>query len=263
VDSVGDARAAELAPGTRGRGEAVAWAAALLFAFLPVLTDLVRHQLETPWARYAAIFPLLALRCAWHERGARRPLRRDAPLWIVAGLAILLGGIVMGRVRWGRVGAALAAIGWCRRFALCGWRTQLLILFAVPIPAAAMRLAWPLARQLGAFALALGARLGIEVEPVLSSRYGNGLPLAALLAGLSWYASLLRARPARAALLRAAFAALLAFPLQVLATLAAAVAAPWLGLRAARAALSQAPWLAATLIGVGVAERGGRPAAAR
>lgn len=260
---MGDARAAEIAPGTRGRGEAAVWAAALLFAFLPALADLVRHQLETPWARYAAVFPLLALRCAWHERGARPALRRDAVLWIVAGLAILLAGILMGRVRWGRVGAALAAIGWCRRFGLCSWRTQLLLLFAVPIPAAAMRLASPLAGQLGSFAAALGAPLGIDVEPVVLARYGSGLPLAALLAGLSWYGSLLRARPARAALLRAAGVSLLALPCQVLATLAAAVAAPWLGLSAARAALSQVPWLAATLVAVGVAERAARPAEAR
>jgi hypothetical protein len=260
---VGDGRATEIAPAGSGRAEVVAWGAALCFAFFPVLTDLGRHLLETPWARYAAVFPLLALRAALHERGAEPSARRDAPLWVAAGLGVLLAGMLMGAIRWGRVGAALAAVGWCRRFGLAGWRTQALLAFAVPVPAAAMRLAEPLSQQLGAAASALGAGLGVEVEPVWSARFGSGLPLAALLAGLSWYASLLRRRPLPAALGRAALAALLAFPLQLLASVAAGVAAPWLGVPAAQAALSQGPWLAATCVGVAVAERGARRREAR
>lgn len=228
--------------------------AALLFAFLPVLADLARHLAETPWARYSALFPLLAGACVLREREPRQA-RRDAALWILAGLVVLLLGHFMGAVRWGRVGAALAAIGLCRRFGWGSWRSQALLLFAVPLPAIALRIAQPLSQQLLTLSGLLVGWLGVDVAPVAIGRPGSGLPLVPLLAGLAWYAALRRQLPLRPALTRTAGAALLAFPIQLLATALAALAASAVGADAARAALIHAPWLVVALLGVAHAER--------
>ncbi len=229
--------------------------AALLFAFLPVLADLVRHLSETPWARYSVLFPLLLAGCALRERGPLRAARRDAPLWIVAGLVVLMVGIFMGVVRWGRVGAALAAIGLCRRFGWGTWRSQALLLLAVPLPATALRVAEPLSQQILSLAGLLVGWHGVDVAPVAIGRPGSGLPLVPLLAGLGWYAALRRNLPLRAALTRAAGAGLLAFPIQMLATALAALLATAAPTDAARAALIHGPWLLVALLGVTHAER--------
>jgi hypothetical protein len=231
----------------------------LAFAFLPVLADLARHLSETPWARYALLLPLLFVACALRE--PRQAARRDAPLWIVAGLLILLVAHFMGAVRWGRVGAALAAIGLSRRYGFGSWRSQLLLLLAVPMPAALLRVAEPLSRQIQTLAGVAVGWLGIDVAAVAIGRPGSGLPLVPLLVGLGWYAAQRSALPLRAALNRAIGAGLLAFPIQLLALMLAALAAPLTGADAARAALVHGPWLLIAGLGVIVAERtAARPA---
>jgi hypothetical protein len=257
---VGDGRTASGAF-ERGPAQAALWTAALLFAFLPVLADLVRHLVLSPWARYAAIFPFLFVRCALRDRkrGAAAATGPDAALWIVAGLAIEAAAIFLGATRWGRAGALLAAVGLCRRF---GWgtsRSQALLLAALPFPTAALREAQPLASHMQALVQTL---LGDAYDPALSlGRYGSGLTLAALLAGLGWYAALLRDFPTRKALTLAAGLAVLAIPLQALALLLAALAAPQVGADAARAALLKALPLAVAAAGILLAELGARRSA--
>jgi hypothetical protein len=243
-------------PWRPGRVEAALSCAALLFAFLPVFVDLARHLSESPWALYSVLFPLLAARCIWREPEPVRAARRDAPLWIVAGLLVLLAGHFMGAVRWGRVGAVLAAIGLCRRFGWGSWRSQALLLFAVPLPAAVLRSTAPLSQQLLSLLQSGVGWLGVDVAPVSIGRAGSGLALLPLLAGLGWYGALRRQLPLGAALARILGAALLALPIQLLATALAAVAAQWIGAAAARSALIHAPWLLVAAFGVLLAERG-------
>jgi hypothetical protein len=245
------------APG-RSRTEVATSCAVVAFAFLPVLIDLARHLAQTPWARYAALFPALAVVCARQERDPLRPARRDAAAFLVAGLLVLLLAHFMGSVRWGRAGAAFAAIGLCRRFGWGTGRSQALWLFAVPLPAAALRLAEPLARQMLALADACVAPLGIDAAPVAIGRSGSGLALVPLMAGLGWYTALRCRLPLPAALARAALGALLALPTQFAATLLAALSAPAIGAEAARSALIHVPWMLVAAAGVGFAERAAR-----
>ena len=259
---VGDDRiASRTEPGaSAGPAQAALWSAALLFAFLPVLVDLVRHLFLSPWARYAALFPLLFARCALHERRARTdtPARRDGALWIVAGLAVAALAIFLGATRWGRFGALLAAVGLCRRFGWGSWRSQLLLLFALPVPTALLRAAQPLAAQLQGLADALIGGAGAQLSELALGRHGSGLPLALLLAGLGWYAALLRGLPTRAAATRSAGLAICALPLQLAGLVLAALAVPPIGADAARAALLQGLPLVTACIGVVLAEWGAR-----
>ena len=104
--------------------------------------------------------------------------------------------------------------------------------------------------------------LGDAYDPALSlGRYGSGLTLAALLAGLGWYAALLRELPTRRALTLAAGLGVVAIPLQALALLLAASAAPRIGVDGARAALLTALPLAVATAGIVLAERGARRSA--
>jgi hypothetical protein len=236
--------------------QAVAWSGALLFAFLPVLADLTRHLALSPWARYALLFPVLFVRAARREGGRTAPGRPDAALWIVAGLLIAAVALFLGETRWGRLGLLCAAIGLCRRFGWGSWRSQALLLFAVPVPNTLLRAAQPLAEPLSAVAGALVAPLGADVEGLWLGRYGSGIALAPLLAGLGWYAALLRDLPLRAGVRLAAGASVLAVPLQLLALVAAAVAALFVGNAAARTLLVNAPSLVAAVAGLVLAERG-------
>jgi hypothetical protein len=258
---VGDGRALSRASQGPSRAQAAVWCAALGFAFLPVLADLVRHLVLSPWARYAAVFPFLFARCALRERRrgtAPAAPAADAALWIVAGLAVEVVAIFLGATRWGRFGLLLAAIGLCRRFGWGTWRTQVLLLFALPVPTALLRAAQPLGTQLQS---AVQTLLGDAWDPALAlGRYGSGLPLAALLAGLGWYAAQLRALPLRAALTLAAGLAVAAVPLQMFALLLAALAAPGLGADATRKALIQALPLAVAAAGLVFAELRAREA---
>lgn len=242
-------------------GQAVAWSGALLFAFLPVLADLTRHLALSPWARYALLFPLLFVRAARREPGRTAPGRPDAALWVVAGLLIAAVALFLGETRWGRLGLLCAVIGLCRRFGWGTWRSQALLLFAVPVPNTLLRAAQPLAELLSRIAGALVGPLGADVDALWLGRYGSGLALAPLLAGLGWYAALLRDLPLRTGLRLAAGAGVVAVPLQLLALVTAAVAALVLGNGAARAALVNAPPLLAAVAGLVLAERGLRSGA--
>lgn len=267
--SVEDERAASQVPAqapaaSAGPGQAALWSAALIFAFVPVLVDLVRHLVASPWARYAAVFPPLFVRCVLHERRTRTaaPPKRDAALWIVAGLAFAALAIFLGATRWGRFGLLLAAIGLCRRFGWGSWRSHLLLLFALPVPTALLKLAQPLSYQLQALADALAGGAGADVGALTLGRYGSGLPLAVSMMGLGWYAALLRGLPLRASATLAAGLFVCALPLQLAGIALAALAAPEIGGHAARTALLQGLPLAAAAVGVLWAERRARTAEA-
>jgi hypothetical protein len=253
------------AVGPLRRGEALALWASVLVAFSPVLLDLVRHLIETPSAHYAALFPFLFARCALSE-SERPPERRDGYLWIGLGMVVELVGIVAGATRIGRVGLALAAIGLCRRFAFASWSSLLLLALAVPLPSAVLKWLSPGA-ETALLSLASGGLdalgLGIEVagtrafygtQELVLERFDSGGALVPLLAGLSWYRSLMLGTPARTATARAAAAALLAIPLQIVALALALLTLPLGAGAAGRLALTHLPWMAVAAVGLAMTE---------
>jgi len=256
------------------RSQALALWAGLLVAFSPVLLDLVRHMAENPWARYAALFPFLFARCALSE-AERPPERRDGYLWIGLGMGLELFGILAAAMRIGRVGLALAAIGLCRRFAFASWPSLLLLVLAVPLPNAFLHWISPGAENallsvasggLDAFGLGIefaGTRAFYGTQELVLERFDSGAALVPLLAGLSWYHSLVLGTPARTAAMRAAAAALLAIPVQIVAISLALLTLPLGAGAAGRLALTHLPWMAVAAVSLATTElrfRLGRPA---
>jgi hypothetical protein len=199
---------------------------ALGICFSPVLTDLARHLVAEPWARYVLLFPLLLARCALRERSDAPSARMGAVL-LVIGLVVELVAVGGGFVRLGRLGLPLAVIGMSRAFGLLPQQTALLALWWVPIPHAVVSLHSPALEtawlHLAAWPLDLiGADIGVGAalvragggELALSDPDG-GLPLAALLSGLGWYTSARLGEGLWRCLRRAVSWAVLAFPLQV------------------------------------------------
>jgi hypothetical protein len=235
-------------------------------AFSPVLLDLLKHMGENPWSRYALLFPLLFVRTAWREPRPLRP-HRDGMLWVAVGLAMAVGSAFMGMIRFGRAGLLCAAIGLCRQLALASPRTQLLLVFSIPLPATLVKLGGgtlpPMLLAIAAGALgALGLDFDIHRHVAVSSagsllfgRFDSGVALMPLLAGLSWYDSLMLRRPLWSASLRAGATAFLAFPLQVVAIGAALLVLASGDAALARRLLSHAPWLLVALVAIARTEQ--------
>lgn len=256
-------------------GQSLLLLGALAFALSPVLLDLVRQVALEPWARYAAVFPLLLAWAAFRERGSPRA----TPVgWALVAAAVALEFVAVGGgvVRFARPVVPLAVVGLCRALGLASWRTSLLALWMVPIPHFVLAAAGlPLAEAwAGLCRLGLGAAgLGLSLQPLgdgfaligakgmltLGSEDG-GLALAAALSGLGWFAGLQGgagwARCALEAILHALSALLLqllavALAASTLATAAAGLAgwllagAPWIGgagLAATRLLGLRRPW---------------------
>lgn len=197
-------RAPPLDPSRPGR--AVLLFAALGFALSPVLLDLGRHVLAEPWARYAAVFPLLLAWAALREPGLRRATRWGWAL-VAASLALELVAVGGGVARFARPAVPLAVVGLCRALGLASWRGSLLALWIVPIPHFfLLRAGLPLAEAWGAIceagfgALAVGlaleprgdglALLGAGGALALGSEDG-GFALAAALSGVGWLSGVL------------------------------------------------------------------------
>jgi hypothetical protein len=255
------------------RGEALVLWAGLLVAFSPTLLDLVRHMAESPWARYAALFPFLFARCALME--PERPTgHRDGLLWLGLGLAVELSAILAGATRFGRVGLVLAAIGLCRRFALASWPSLLLLVLAVPIPSfvfhwvgpGAEKALWDVASG-GVEALGLGidfagTRAFCGTQEFALEPFDSGVALVPLFAGLSWYHSRMLGTSLRPAAARAAAVALLAIPVQLVAIALALVTLSLGAGIAGRVALTHLPWMTVAAFSLAATElrfrRGGR-----
>jgi hypothetical protein len=235
----------------------------LAVAFSPVLIDLARHWAERPWAAYSVVFlPLF-----WLER-RRGPRRRPRPglgwALLVAALALELVLVAGGLTRVARAALVLGAIGIATLQGRPDLRTTLLLVGFVPIPN--LLVSWP-SPELEAFWAGLAANalhplgFGALVEirngaATLVSTHGRlplsqadgGLPAAALLVGLAWYAGCRRRWSVAATLARALPCALLAAPLQVAAIGVAAVVADAGG--PARRVLDLLPTVVVTAVGL-------------
>ena len=198
---------------------------ALGVCFSPVLIDLVQHLAANPWAAYVVIFPPLLARCALRDPPGARSVHTGAAL-LATGLAIELVAVGGGVVRLGRLGLPVAVVGLSRAFGLLSSRTALLSVWWVPVPHAvisfpspALETAW---LQGAAWPLnLLGANVTVEAGlaragtlELLLSAAETGIPLAALLSGLGWYASARLGETLWRCLRGAVIWGLLAFPIQ-------------------------------------------------
>ena len=250
-----------------GRLEVGALCAGLLFAFSPSLVELLRHMLANPWARYAGLFPFLFARSV-RARPGRPPLLGSGILWIGLGMAVELLGFLSGVPRFGRLGLVLAAVGLCRRLGRGAGSSWPLLVLAIPMPSVVFQLTSPgaevaLASIAGACLDSAGLAGGIEIakgavhygsQELVLERFDSGVALVPLLAGISWYGSVLRELPIRRALLRAFCAGVLAFPLQLVAIACALLSLPLGAANAGRWALSELPWLVAAGVGLAAIE---------
>lgn len=230
----------------------------LLVALSPSLVELAGHWLAEPWSRYSALFVPLWVACALGDPGPPRP-HRDGYALVALGVALCLVAVGGDMGRFGRPGIALAAIGMARVIGAPSLPRALLAAWVVPVPSFLLG-AVPGVERVTAQGVAVGAHaLGLEVavRPVLDGvelvapsgallldKEHGGLPIAALIAGLAWYAVVRRggslAEAAGSALCRAPWALVLQ-PLAIAAAgLLLAAGAP----RAARAVLDPGLWLA-------------------
>jgi hypothetical protein len=274
--------AARLDPrsGSRSRSEPrrnVLAVAALVAAVSPTLVELARQLVAEPATRYALLFPMLLVRAARHEKEAT-PSRAGYAL-LAAGLALELLGFGGGMPKLARPGLPLAVIGLCLALGLASWRTSLLALWIVPVPYAVCSLVSPGLELLwydGAVGLVNAVTgAGLAIAPsrdflfdvvagagTLAVRsWEGGLPLAALLAGLGWYAGRLQGATAGRGLRKAGLAGVVGLLLQapIVAVSVALLAAGEVG--AAGAVRDHAFWLVAAG-GLLWAERAAVPAAA-
>jgi hypothetical protein len=212
----------------------------LLVAFSPVLANLLQHLEEEAWARYVLVFPFLLALCI-----ARYPsrLRASALGYVALTLAILIELVAIGgsTMVWARPALPLAVIGLCGAFGLASTRTALLACWLIPVPHRVLRMLSPqletcLLRPLTGLLDALGAELRLEDSRVLATGFelevfdfDGGLTLAALLAGLGWYAGLRRGCGLFGTVGRAVLWGALALPIQLLALLALVLGAPSVG----------------------------------
>jgi len=252
------------AEGTQRR-ERLLWLA-LAMALSPVLADLGSHLAKTPWTRYVLVFPLLTARAIPRCPARVRPQRDGFALLLLAlGLELLtLGG---GLTSLARVAIPLAAFGLARALGRPLLAVATLTTWWLPVPNTFVALTSPgLESALVVAAAALWKALGVTLRLEGSRVVGmhgmlaleaadGGLPLAAVLSGLGWYAATLRGRALGSRLRTAGAWAVLALPVQVFAIFVAIGAAGLSAASAARLGLTY-EWVGVAVLGWITAERG-------
>jgi hypothetical protein len=260
------ARSSREATGLRPRsrlGEGAVWLL-LLGATSPVLSDLARHLAAEPWALYSLVFWALFLR-----ELARRPAELRPRPWGYALLALALAlQLVMLRAGWPRIArpaVGLAALGLALALGHPRPSLALTALLAVPAPSSLVE-AWSpgLERAVAHGASWALGLIGVAADVttvagralLIRTAEGNmrlepsdgGLPLAALLGGLGWYAGARLGLPPTRLLAHGAAHALLAAPLQLAGAVAAIGACAGGAPRAARVLLTFGPALGALAV---------------
>jgi hypothetical protein len=240
---------------------AVLWIA-LAAALSPVLVDLVRHWVSTPWSRYSAVFPLL-LAVRIQSDPSRRAPAPDGWLWIGAALALELASAAGGVTKLARFALPLAVWGGFRLSGVSGPATAVLSAFAVPIPHVLNEMASPgletglahgaarVARLFGASPQVLEPpQLLVGGQALLLRPPDGGLSLAALLGGLGWHAGLALREGGAVSARRALTWAALGIPLQAVAVTMAVAIAAISGAAVARGWLSHGVWPLVALAGL-------------
>jgi hypothetical protein len=241
---------------------------ALAVALSPALIDWVQQVTTSPWARGAAVFPLLL---AWSVRDDASPVRpkRDGVAWLALGLALTLVGVGGGMPRVGRPGIAFAAIGLARAIGFPSTPRMLLAAFAIPIPSQVLAALAPGLEAAVAGLVARGATLAgvgahLDESRLSALRFvspagflelfpgDGGVSLAWSFAGIGWFAAVQRGAALPGALRAAAGPVLVAFVLQAL-VLALACGATLFGAAALARAVLDHCVLVATLAALGIA----------
>lgn len=270
-------RMSETKTGPAPNKDAVNWIlwGALLVAFSSVLFDLVRHWLDSDWARYSIVFvPLLVW--AVHHSPAQEPRRGIG--WTLVAFSIVIELVVAqeAMVEIARPMFAVAVIGLMLATGMAPLRIALLALWIVPVPSflsVAMGGA-DLARDLFAAMVEPLSRLGLDLQVarhVLVSGDQElgivavyaGLPLFVLLTGLGWYRALQLGLRPLATLRCLLLHVLCGIPIQ-LAAIALALVAFALGAGiTSDVFLDTVPWVVSTVAVVYLGERGSRTAPRR
>ena len=251
----------------RGTASILPWCA-LLLGFSPVLADLVANWrlIAEDRATLLVLVLLAAALVQARSRPASRP-RADGLVWIAAGAALELFGVVANAWSLARFGLPLAAVGLARYQGRPALAVVALAFGVVPLPDTVLGLTSPaLESQLGAAAVATARVLGagsvraagpslvapdgrIDLEPA-----DGGLPLAALLACTGWFLALRREAAPRGLVAGAVRGGLWAVPAQPLGLLgvvllleAGAPGAAWAWLRYGIAGVACGALLAAGL----------------
>jgi hypothetical protein len=250
---------------TRGRSWLL-WIA-LGLALSPAILDWLRQVATSPWARGAAVFPLLLLWSSYRDETPARPAR-DGYLWLALGLGLTLVGVGGGMPRVGRPGIALAVVGLARAIGFPSTPRALLAAFAIPIPSQVLAALAPGLEAAVASLVAGGADLAgvgahVDATRVSSLRFvaprgvldlfpgDGGLSLAWSFAGIGWFAAVQRGAAIPAALRAASARVLVAFALQASLLVLACMVTLFGGSGFARMLLDHCV-IAATLVALGV-----------
>lgn len=239
----------------------VALFCALLVGFLPVVTDLAGTLSEHSWARVSLVFPFLLWIVASREAQPGPPARWGLFL-ILLGLGIEIFAIAGHVVRFGRVGLICAAIGLCAWRGLCGRRTSVLFLWAIPIPATILNAISPLPESLYGAVLRsvfsdktvplqqLGTSLYFEGRALALIPADGGIPLAIALVGFVIFGGLMRGESNMRLIVLGVYCALAGFLIQGV-VLGVGVASFMRGINAEsiRLAWATASWTLVPLMG--------------
>lgn len=243
---------------------------ALAVALSPALLDWVLQVGTSPWARGAAVFPVLLLWSAYHDETPVRPFG-DGFAWLAVGLVMTLIGVGGGMPRVGRPGIALAVIGLARAIGFPSTPRALLAAFAIPIPSQLLAVLAPGLEGAVASLVARAAGLAgvgahVDATRMSAMRFvapqgflelfpgDGGLPLAWSFAGIGWFAAVQRGAAVPAALRAASGPVLVAFAVQAFVLAVACAATLFGGAAFARMLLDQCV-LGGTLLALGVAIR--------
>lgn len=240
----------------------------LLFAFSPIVIDLLQHAVAQPWARAALVFPLLFFLAA---RASTAPVGASRWGLLAMGVGIVIGLLAIGGdvLRIGRVGLAVAAIGLVRARGMGSGPVAMLLLWSIPVPYQVAELGSPaLESSWAAIGTRVAHALQIEVDRigvmalapggggVEFSAIDGGLMLGATAAGIGWFVAVAAGRPVRSACVFAAVAGNLALFAQALLVVGAVVsvgsgASPGV----VTATLSHFPWIVVWIAAAAAAVR--------
>ena len=154
-----------------GRSRVLAVVLAGLFALSPIIFDWGLHLVDTPSARYAALFPVLYLIGLRRDRTDR--IRNDGYWLLAVAIVVVILTVGGGYTRWGRIAVPITAVALAR---VCGYGTTrgaLTMLWFVPLPHLLDSVVWP---QLALFYTSLVPGLSVSPEATsLAIRSSDGL----------------------------------------------------------------------------------------
>jgi len=198
-------------------GEVLTWLA-FVVALSPVLTDLTRHAVTHPWARYSLIFFPLLIFASFTDQSKAKP-RGSGYLLVLVALVIVFLGAAGGQefIRFARSSIPLGVVGIALIFGRPSLAIALLSLWAVPLPNAALNLVEPaLHKVLVSSAMFVGGPISsidamhadplgrVADQPIQG--FESVLVFIFVMAGLGWYAGVRkRFRIARCAMGAAVF----------------------------------------------------------